>query len=217
MSSELPKTLYLDTAVADVAVDGRALRVDVPGKASEFVPVRRVGRAVVRGSESGLLDACLEIVARGGTVHFESAGGRMLAVLQNATPAKTREAMELAAAIDASDGSAAYAWWRDSQRRHAWSLVFRRGFLGEFEGARRRFMKYLVRLAPGVPVEREWAYLEGRLLAWIQAEVNRQGLEPAILIMALKPGPLGRWRAGDRGRSAWERHCGDDGHGPVGH
>lgn len=171
------KTLYLDAAVAAMRLDGDALRIERPEAAVELVPLRRVGRAVVRGAREDLLRACLELVRRGGTVHFQTANGDPIAVLQNAHPEESDVARELAELIEAYDGLGPFEWWQEAQRRHAWSLVFRRGYPGDFESNRRRLRKYLATKVSDATAHEELARLDAHLRAWLQHEILRQGMQ----------------------------------------
>lgn len=186
MDDRLPKPLYLDAAAASVRLDGRALRLSRPERADQLVPLSRVSRAVVRGVPGDMLGALLEIVRRGGSVHFQSASGDITAVLQAARPAQTDATRELTALIQHHPGIGPFRWWRDAQRRHAWSLVFRRGYPGDPEGNRRRLIRYLLRMCPGVPGDQEYAELAEQLHAWLQAELLRQGLQPVVGALAAR-------------------------------
>lgn len=190
MEARDAKAIYLDVSSAGMRLDGEAIRIQVPGQAEQFVPLRRVARAVIRGSDHAILDACLAIVARGGTVHFERGDGRMAAVLQHPDPADNRSAQELAGIIDQHDGLGPFYWWRDVQRRHAWSQVFRRTLKGDYQSGYKRLTLYLGFMAPGVPIHQECEQLEGMLQAWLQAELNRQGYHPIVRSLAGHGGDL---------------------------
>ncbi len=186
------KTLYVNAERADIQVDGEGLRVLQPEQAVYRIPLHRVGRAVIRGGDSGLLAACLAIVARGGCVHFEGSDGTMNAVLQHPQPSSTRATRELAGAIQAHGGLGPFHWWCDAQQRHAWSLVFRRGPTGDFEQAHQRLQRYLANRAIGLPIDWEMAQLNGQLHAWLQAELDRQGFRPVLQAVASQGGDLTR-------------------------
>ncbi|MFB4203571.1 hypothetical protein KBTX_03421 [wastewater metagenome] len=184
------KTVYVDADSTEVRLDSGALRMDTPDSAPAYIPLSRVGRVVVRGSDRGLLEACLAIVARGGVVHFEGRDGGMRAIMQHANPAENRSARELAGIIEQHGGLGPFHWWQDAQRRHAWSVVFRRTLRGDFERGYDRLMTYLGVMVPGVPVEQERHRLDGKLHAWIQAELARQGLQPVVRALAEHGGDL---------------------------
>lgn len=190
MGARNTKAIYLDVSTAGVRPDGDAIRIQVQGQADQFVPLGRIDRAIVRGNDNAILDACLAIVARGGTVHFQGGDGRMAAVLQHAEPADNQSARELAGIIDQHDGLGPFHWWRDAQRRHAWSQVFRRTIQGDYQSGYKRLTSYLGLMAPGVPIHQECEQLEGLLQAWIQAELNRQGYHVIVRSLAGRGGDL---------------------------
>lgn len=190
MPSGDAKTLYLDAASAAVSVDDNVLRVERPGSAPELLPLRRVGRAVVKGVDDGLLHACLEIVRRGGTVHFQTGRGDVAACLSSTRPEETNSAIELAQIIDAHDGLGPFEWWQEVQHRHAWSLVFRRGFPGDFKANRKRLLNYLSRSISGSVAKSESDWLDQQLYAWIQSELLRQGLQEVVRTLGGKGGDL---------------------------
>lgn len=186
------KALYIDARSTTMSVDGDALRVQTDKRAEKYVPLQRIGRAVVTGADEKLLQACLEIVRRGGTVHFETPGGRIDAVLHSAQPADTDSVRELASIIDRHEALGPYHWWRDAQRRHAWSLVFRRGTPGDFIANRSRLLKHLRTMTPTAPVQSECNMLDERLYAWLQSQLHVKGLYPLVNALAAKGENLAR-------------------------
>lgn len=180
MSEPEPVTLYIDADDAQVRVDGRALRIARSGNAAQWVPLSRIARASVTGSGDGLLRACLAIAANGGSIHFRQRDGSRMAVLQPAIPSETDAAQELADLVSHHDGLVPFQWWRDAQRRHAWSLIFRRGYAGDFEANKQRLLRYLRVYAPHVPTATECEVLTDQLHAWVQHELLRQGLQPVV-------------------------------------
>ncbi|WP_435101146.1 hypothetical protein [Arhodomonas sp. AD133] len=190
MRRQQAKTLYVDVRSSDMALDGNALRITTDQRAPVSVPVTRVGRAVIHGIPGGLLEACLEIVGHGGTVHFETGSGKLAAVLRNVDPAGSDSATDLAQVIEAHGGLGPFHWWRDAQLRHAWSLVFRRGLRGDFVSARHKFALYLNYFAPEVAVHHELGRLDSKLHAWLQAEINDQGLHPIVRALAARGGDI---------------------------
>jgi|AntDeeMetagen681_2_1112603.scaffolds.fasta_scaffold09190_1 hypothetical protein len=120
--SSAGKTLYLDASRVSIRPDGDALRVQRPGKSDGLIPLRRIDRAVIHDSDTALLQACLSIVSRGGTVHFQDAAGNLCGILQQPWADGTQWARDTARLIEHSSGRASYRSWRNTQRRHAWSL-----------------------------------------------------------------------------------------------
>ncbi|ABM61406.1 hypothetical protein [Halorhodospira halophila] len=180
-----PRTLYLNAERIQVRYEGSALRLCRPGKAAEYVPLARVSRAVVRGSAGeGLLQACLALVEAGAVVHFQDGHGQPTACLQPAQEPQNRPVQELTSLIETQTGLVPYHWWRDAQRRHAWSLVFRRGPRGDFQSACRRLEDYLRKLSPLRWIPHEIAALGGGLQSWLQAELHRSGWRPACRALA---------------------------------
>lgn len=207
------KTLYLVDDNASLRLDGASLRVLRPAKADGRIPLARVGRAVIQAHENDLLQACLAIVRQGGTVHFLDSGGRICGMLQHPTADGSRWARDLADCIDHCANSRPYHDWRQTQQRHAWSLVFRRGFCGDFESNRERLLRYLFFFRPQLEQQRELQWLEEQLLAWLHAQIASENLYPVVravhaqgeqLVAALQPClfiPLlwayVRWRRGE--------------------
>lgn len=192
MADRMPKPLYVDVSRTAIRLDGPALRLSQAGRADRLVPVSRVSRAVVQGAEQGMLEALLELVHRGGAVHFQDGQGRVTAVLQPSRPSEADSARELAGIIEHHPGLGPFHWWRDAQRRHAWSLVFRRGCPGDPRGNRARLMRYLLSMCPGIPAEHEYGELHEQLHAWLQAELIRQGLQPVVGALAAQGADLTR-------------------------
>ena len=185
MSRLEPRTLYLNAERVGVRYEGAALCLHRPGKAAESIPLARISRAVVRGSAGeDLLQACLALGHAGAVVHFQDGNGQPTACLQPAQEPQSRPVQELTSLIEAHAGLGPYHWWRDAQRRHAWSLVFRRGPRGDFQGGCQRLEGYLRRLSPMHWIPHEIVALEGGLRSWLQAELHRSGWRPACRILA---------------------------------
>lgn len=180
LQSSEPRTLYVLDPGACVRLDGEALRVSRSDAADVLVPLRRVGRAVIQSGENDLLQACMAILSRGGIVHFHDGAGRLCGVLQNPAKEGSNWAMDLACRIDDNSGVAPYRRWLDTQQRHAWSLVFRRGFTASFEYNRQRLVKYLIHYRPEIDLEAESAWLEDQLLSWTQSSFHTEGLYPIV-------------------------------------
>ncbi|EAR23045.1 hypothetical protein [Nitrococcus mobilis] len=187
MSTSSSRALYVNARrEVRLELESDSIRVSRPQRADTRIPLRRVRRAVITASGEGLLAVCLEIVRRGGTVHFQTAGGAMEAVLHQARPTANAAVRELAAAIDCSSGAGAFRWWREVQLLHAWSLAFRRRFRGDFAANRKRLLRYLRQFRPDVPAERESALLRELLHAWLQAEIDQHGLQPVVEALSSK-------------------------------
>jgi hypothetical protein len=174
------KTVYLNTDNASLRPQGEALRVLRPGKSESLIPLQRIDRAVVEHSASDLLQAFLAIVQRGGTVHFQDAAGNLCGILQYPWSDGTHWAREIAHAIEHTTSRASYRRWLDTQRRHAWSLVFRRNFSGDFEANRKRLIRYLLFFRPEIDISGELEWLEKQLWAWLQARLDQDGLRPIV-------------------------------------
>lgn len=184
------KTLYLDARTAAVRPDGPALRISQPQQADRHIPLRRIDRAVIRGIDEPLFAACLAIVAQDGVVHVQDDAGRLVALLQPVRWQAPVWARELALQIEQASGLGHYHWWRDAQQRHAWSLVFRRGFRGGFDANRTRLLRYATRDAQGHLVRREARFLDHQLRAWLQGALQRAGLQPVTAALMDKGGDL---------------------------
>lgn len=174
------RTLWVDTDRFALYREGASLMLQAYGRAATRVPLARVGRAVIRGSNhsAALLDACLALAASGAVVHFPAAGDRPTLRLQPEPTSATGPVAELAALIDRG-GLGPFHWWADVQRRHAWSTIFRRGFRGDFDAARKRLQDYLRHIGTGhcfFPDEID--ALEANLRQWLAAELHRRGWEP---------------------------------------
>lgn len=187
MSTPGSRTLYVNARrEVRLELEADSIRVSQPKRADTRIPLRRVRRAVITASDEGLLAVCLEIVRRGGTVHFQSGSGAMEAVLHQARPAANAMVRELADAITHSSGAGPFRWWREAQLLHAWSLAFRRRFRGDFTANRKRLLRYVRYFRPEVPAERESAFLREQLHAWLQAEIDRRGLQPVVETLSSK-------------------------------
>lgn len=184
------KTLYLDARTAAVRPDGPALRISRPQQADQHIPLGRIDRAVVSGVGEPLFAACLAIVAQDGVVHLQDDAGRIVALLQPARSQAPAWARELALLIEQDSGLGHYHWWQDAQQRHAWSLVFRRGFRGGFDANRTRLLRYATRDAQGHAVRREAQFLDHQLKAWLQSALQRAGLQPVLAALMDKGGDL---------------------------
>lgn len=178
------KALYLDAEAVRVRLDHDALRIGRPRQADQLIPLRRVGRAVVENPGGELLKACLALVRQGGTVHFQGSDGITCAVLQQPLHDGPAWVHDLAELIEHESGCARFHWWQDVQHRHAWSLVFRRSFRGDFQANKARLMRYVEFFRPGVPAWREARWLEQQLTAWLQAEINANGVQPVVRVLA---------------------------------
>lgn len=184
------KTLYLDARTAAVRPDGPALRISQPQQADRHIPLRRIDRAVVSGIDEPLFAACLAIVAQDGVVHVQDDAGRIVALLQPVRCQVPAWARELALLIEQASGLGHYHWWQDAQQRHAWSLVFRRGFRGGFDVNRTRLLRYATRNTQGHVVRREAQFLDHQLKAWLQGALQRGGLQPVTAALMNKGGDL---------------------------
>lgn len=180
------KTLYVDTRQAGLLPEGEALRVTRPGKADSLVPLRRVDRAIIRHEGADLLQACLAIINNGGSVHFEDASGNICAQLKQPWADGTRWARDMAGAIERTSGRSPYRSWLDVQHRHAWSLVFRRNYQGNFHDNRRKLLKYLLYFRPEIKASSELEWLEQQLWAWLQARLQHDGLQPIVQALQAK-------------------------------
>lgn len=174
------KTLYINTDNVELQPDGEALRVQWPSHTRSLVPLRRIDRAVVQHRAADLLQACLAIVRNGGTVHFQDNTGNLCGTLQHPWQEGSQWARELAQLIEHTANRMPYRRWRDNQQRHAWSLVFRRNYCGDFESNRSRLVRYLLFFQPGIDTAAELDGLEQQLWAWLQARLDRDGLQPIV-------------------------------------
>lgn len=179
-SNRTRQSLYLDAGVAGVRLDGASLRVEAERRATRRIPLSRVTRAVIRNAGDGVLEAALAIVGAGGTVHFQDGAGRMIAVMQPSDPAATAWTRELADVIRHHGNTAPYQWWRDVQQRHAWSMVCRRGFHGDFNANCRRIARLTRHYRPDIDLEPEHRCLREHLRAWLQADLHHRGLLPVV-------------------------------------
>jgi len=178
-ASEL-RTLWVNTDRYTLSREGRSLVVQAPERSATRIPLARVGRAVIRGQghSDGVLDACRALATAGAVVHFAQSGNDPALRLQTERAPANGPAAELAAMIHDRRGLAAFHWWADCQRRHAWSLVFRSGFRGDFAAARTRLRQYLARTGPDNYFPDELDTLEADLQQWLSAEIHRTGWEP---------------------------------------
>lgn len=190
------KPLYVVGEQASLRLDGNSLRVLRPGKSESRVPLRRVSRAVIRTHENDQLQACLAIVREGGIVHFVDGNGHICGMLQQPGADGSHWARELADNIDQYGNSRPYQQWRKNQQKHAWSLVFRRGYCGDFDANRKRLLRYLLFHRPELKLQTELQWLEEQLLAWLHARIASEGLYPVVravnsqgeqLVNALRP------------------------------
>lgn len=186
------KTIYFDSRVAQIRPDGAALRVSRPQKSDFLIPLRRVDRAVVTHDEADLLQACLAIVQNGGTVHFQDSNGNLQGMLKQSRAEGSPWARELASAIEHSSSQLTYRHWLDTQRRHGWSLVFRNNYRGDFEANRQSLLKYLLHFQPGLNVTDELEWLEQQLWGWLQAQLEHDGLQPVLRVLAARAVQLDR-------------------------
>lgn len=187
MSTPASRTLYVNARrEVRLELEADSIRISRPQRADTRIPLRQVRRAVISAGDEGLLAVCLEIVRRGGTVHFQTAGGVMEAVLHQARPAASAEVRELTDVINHSSGAGPFRWWREAQLLHAWSLAFRRRFRGDFTANRKRLLRYVHHFRPDVAAERESAFLRELLHAWLQAEIDRRGLQPVVEALSSK-------------------------------
>jgi hypothetical protein len=56
--------------------------------------------------------------------------------------------------------------------------VFRRNYCGDFEANRKRLVHYLLFFRPEIDATHELDWLEQQTWAWLQATLNRDGLQP---------------------------------------
>ncbi|HEX7380898.1 MAG TPA: hypothetical protein VF265_01960 [Nevskiaceae bacterium] len=185
------RTLYLDTTRVDVRMEGGAIRLQRSGRARMLIPPRRISRAMVVDHDDGLVQACLAVVAGGGTVHFQHADGTLRAVLQAPWNDGDAETRRFAGFITHSLGLGVFHRWRDNQRQHAWSLVFRHGYCGDFNANRHRLIRYLLFFRPEIDATTQVGWLEQQLWAWLQAQMDRDHLRPVILALHDKGEDLG--------------------------
>ncbi|MBK1736265.1 hypothetical protein CKO15_13550 [Halorhodospira abdelmalekii] len=184
MSRLEPRTLYVDTEKVDVRCEGAALRIQRSGRAATYVPIVRISRVVIRGhSGEGLLGACLALAQAGAVIHFQTGHGQTRAWLQPAAEPQSHSVQELSDLIDHT-GLGPYHWWRDAQRRHAWSVVFRQTPRGDFQSACKRMEKYLKKLSPMHWMPHEIEALGEDLRCWLQAELHRCGWHPVCRTLA---------------------------------
>lgn len=174
------RTLYLDARQVQARVDGRAMRLSQRERSDVLVPLERVERMVVEAADDGLVAACLGVIERGGVVHFMNATGEPLAIMQASRPNPSAGPRRLATHIRARQSAFPLDWWRNAQWRHAWSLVFRRSPVGSLLSACGRFKDYLALSNAGPIGAEEWSRLEGKIIAWLQAEFDRTGLYPVL-------------------------------------
>ncbi len=180
------KAVYIDARSVRVVLDGDAWRIRGLDKADQLVPLRRVDRAVVRNVDEGLMRALLALVEREGTVHFQDGRGTTFAVLQDTRPTSPRWVREWVSMIEEQSGCAPFHWWADVQQRHVWSRVFRRGRPGDYAANRALIVGYIQHYRPDVLVSHEVSELEQLLRAWLQADLNRQGLRPVVEVLRHK-------------------------------
>ncbi|MDN5938420.1 MAG: CRISPR-associated endonuclease Cas1 [Salinisphaera sp.] len=174
------KPLYVMGGEASLRLDGKSLRVLHADKSDGRIPLRRVSGAIVQPREQDQLQACLAIVQQGGTVHFLDGAGRICAMLHQPAADGSRWARELAQCIEAHASALPWRVWQSNQQRHAWSLVFRRGFRGDFAANRTRLLRYLAFYRPELETARELQWLEEQLLAWLHAQIAVEGLYPVV-------------------------------------
>lgn len=184
-----PRTLWVDTDRFALYREGSSLLLREPGRAPTRVPLRRVGRAVIRGRghSAELLDACLALAAAGSVVHFPQPGSRPALRLQSECLTQEDTARELASLIHQHSSLAPFRWWADVQRRHAWSVIYHRSYRGDFAAARARLVCYLEHGMPaGMDAHREVVELEEELHHWLGAELHRRGWESVVHALAAR-------------------------------
>ncbi|MFA7667759.1 MAG: hypothetical protein WCX93_00230 [Burkholderiaceae bacterium] len=133
---------------------------------------------MIQSNEIDLLQACLEIVRRGGVVHIQDGRGALQAVLHQPERDGVHWARELANRIEHSRDYWRFQEWRRYQEYHAWSLVFRQGICGDFQSHQKRLMSYLVHFLPELDTKNELHWLRAQILAWMQATIDTEGLQP---------------------------------------
>ncbi|BAU58768.1 hypothetical protein HH1059_20610 [Halorhodospira halochloris] len=185
MSHAEPRTIYINADRVNVRHEDSALRVNRPGKAATYIPIVRIGRAVIRGcGGEELLGACLALARAGVVIHFQDGNGQQSAWLQPSGEPKNQPAQELAALIGEHTALGPYHWWRDAQRRHCWSMVFRHSPKGDFHSGCKRLEKYLRKLSPLHWIDHEIEALSRDLRSWLQAEIHRRGWNSVCRVLA---------------------------------
>lgn len=180
------KTVYFDSRKARMKPDGDTLRVSRSRQSDFLIPLSRVERAVITHENADLLQACLAIVQRGGTVHFQDGAGNLCGILKQPRAEGSPWARDLAATIEHSSNHLAYQHWLDTQRRHGWSLVFRNNYRGDFEANRRSLVKYLLYFCPSLDIDDELGWLNQQLRGWLQAQLEYDGLQPVMRLLAAR-------------------------------
>lgn len=174
------KPLYLMAANASMQLDADSLLIHQTGKSDHRIPLERIGRAVIKHQIDDQLQACLAIIRQGGTVHFTDANGHICAMLQQPHADGTSWARELARSIEMHPNNAPFSSWRTIQQQHAYSLVFRHAYCGDFASNRARLLRYLNFFRPQLNIQHETQWLQEQLLAWLQAAIATEGLFPVV-------------------------------------
>lgn len=175
------KLLYVDgSAGYRLSLRSDSLEVQRRGSAARLIPVRRVERVILREPESELFQALLRLVREGAAVHFQSGEGELVAALTPMQPPASLWAQELAWQIQRNGSRQAYPSWRDTQLRHAMSLILRRAPNGPITLHERRVALYVTgRLSPA-DAETCLEELRSLLEAWVHARLQLDGASVVV-------------------------------------
>ncbi len=179
---------------AGLLVDGRvgyelrlhegALHVTGNDRPMQRIPLRRIGRVVMRCPTDPALCAVLELVSRGVPVHFQSSSGDIIASMVGREAMAGPDVEEALRQAHSANAPARYAEWKDLQLQHAMSRIMR----GRVRMPVLQFEDLLRRHAAGHARDNEfeaaWNEVSALCFAWVDATLTRMRLRPLVQALA---------------------------------
>lgn len=171
--------LMIDGAAGfDLALGEGALHIHRLEEPARIVPLRRIGRVLLRQPRSLALKALVELAERGVPVHFQDGRGRVTATLISTDIQPTPAIRELVCAVETRDPRGRYCEWLNNQLRHAISRILRAAPAGSVELIERQLQRYAARGLHAKHFAAVWNEIAALSYAWVDGELTRQRLRP---------------------------------------
>lgn len=184
------RTLYLMDTRARMRLDDGAIRISREDEADVLVPVQRVNRLVIEVADQDFLAACMKIISTGGVVSLQTRSGKNSVVMRQAGEKGTPWASDLAQRIGRTTENWRYEEWLRNQRLHAWSMVFKHRYVGDFNSCVARLKKYARFYCPKLDVEESLQWLNQALASWLEGQIEVEGLQPVERVVWLRGNSL---------------------------
>lgn len=165
----------------------RVQRLDEPVR---LLPLRRIGRVLLRQPRSEDLRALLELVSRGVPVHFQDGHGHIAATLGSTDLETAPQVRELITRVEDKSPRPAYDEWLNLQLRHAASCILRQGPRGRIEHFEQQLERYASRGFGDGEFASACNEVRALCFAWIDGELTRGRLRRLADALALRECPL---------------------------